>query len=1784
MAEITQLKSSPYFDDYDPEVRDFLRILFRPGRAVQARELNQLQSILQMQVERFANHIFKDGSIIYGGGTTIDTLSARYLKVEDYVPSTTTEFQPSQFVGKKLKGVTSGAVALVTTYAERDGSDPKTLIIKELNGYTFQNGEELQVVVQDSGGNYIADTAYTSNVAKLISSGAYGKASTVSIADSIFYTKGIFVICPSQTVPLDKYSNVPDKKAGLVSSVQIVTENEDSTLLDNATGTYNYSAPGASRLKIILTLTSKDLNYTPSSSEDFIEILEVREGKLYKQISRPTYNELMRMLARRTFNESGNYTVRPFLLNLEDHPTDDTKLRAYLSPGLAYINGFEFETIATQYVDINKARDTASANNYGVSIYYDSYFLVSKTSADEIPNIPAFTQLTIKNVSDTTIGTCYARSLEVHDSTRYKLYVFGLTLSSGTISDIKKFTYNSGAGSLTISEATTTLYGAGNNLLIYNTGFAKVSSVTDITTTYKKYFTSISVSSNQAIINVTGSETFLPDTTNYIVADSTGAHINVTGVSLSSGNQTATLTLSIASGTVNILADIRNTTSSYNLKNAVFVKTSQGYITQAATSTSILKLASYETSVDDFYNGCKIKLVSGTGSGSTLYDVSDYNGTTKEVTISGSATVGTDTYYEIVPAVTTIGTTEASKGYYVYTVSGGLDDQDIITMNGFYDGISLVRVMKNMTTYNDWFDSSKNITYLFEFNNGQTDEMYGPCSIKLKTGNTLPDGTVLHIFVSRFTHVINDGFFIANSYPNDNGVYFYTDADGNQIDLKNAVDFRPTYDGTAFLTPCKFPKPYSLMSADITYYLGKVVKLIATADGTFTVLEGISSLNPKPPADVDYGMTLYVITLSPYTYNKNYAKAKYIENKRYTMRDIGKLEKRIENLEYYTSLSLLENSAASLDVKDGAGNTRFKNGILVDSFEGHSVGDVLNPDYACSIDPTKKELRPMFKQRAFSLYNLSNSGVTISSNGIATKSYTLESFISQTKATKKVNINPYSVFLWRGSLTLTPSSDIWKDTKVRPTNISNQNGANNNLFSSTVWNSIFNEWNGNWRGVSTTSRPEMVQQTEVVETWEPDLMPLGNMEIWMRNAGNARLSWRDPLTGAALTTPIYVFWQRMADGSERPTSTIPARRMTQNRVVSRPTGNTVVTTREERPTIQITNTNLGNVVVNVDFIPYIRPRSVSFTATGMKPNTTIYAFFDDVAVNQYITGTLTTNANGTVSGIFNIPANKFLTGERLFRLTDSPTNNREQETTFAEAKYLAQGLEEEEVTLNIPTPTIGIESRTTTRVVQPLDPLAQSFFVDPIIYPEGIFVKEVDVYFAKKDNAIPVMLQIRENINGYPSNVDIVAEVLKPASSVNVDATSAATATTFSFPNPVYLKPGEYSLVLISNSDNYEAWVAKIGEKDVSSNILVSAQPYVGSLFKSQNASTWTAEQTEDLKFVIRKCAFTTGSYELILSDFVNTNETDIYTTVPLLQEATSGTNILYLGNMDERNVVLGSIVEHASIPGGTTITTINYVDNKVTLSQNITANISSGATIGVRRKADAETNTNRMDLFKANVSVFNPFNSATSEYSFVSKLWGSGSLETTYTPITIENNYEFDSPRQVDVATESFRLKISGNVGNKHVSPVINMNRNYIVSVENVINSPTTVTETTATGGNALCRYIIKKTTLENASSYLKVYMDLYRPISTDVKVFYRVLLQSDNVTLDEKAWTEMNCTESLTNVYSNSETDFFETTWAPSSNDLGDFNEYQIKIVLLSSNTSVIPKVKNLRTIALD
>lgn len=308
------LDSFPYYDDFSA-AKGFHKILFVPGNPVQARELNQIQSIIQEQIKKMGNHFFQNGTVIIPGHTFYDN-TVKYVKVETTYESTNVETYLSNVVGSIIEGASSGVSALVVHAEKSTENDPVTLFIK----YVGANGSTETF----TAGEKISDGSYNFTVA---TTDAYiGDSSIVTVNEGVYYINGYFVGVSKQIVPVSKYSSTPSATVGLTFNESIVTAKDDETLYDNAQGFYNYTAPGADRYKIELTLTVKDANYsvTANASElSFIDLLQVINGQIQYQYNNTKYAEFERIFARRTYEESGDYVVKDFSFKVRNYRSNN---------------------------------------------------------------------------------------------------------------------------------------------------------------------------------------------------------------------------------------------------------------------------------------------------------------------------------------------------------------------------------------------------------------------------------------------------------------------------------------------------------------------------------------------------------------------------------------------------------------------------------------------------------------------------------------------------------------------------------------------------------------------------------------------------------------------------------------------------------------------------------------------------------------------------------------------------------------------------------------------------------------------------------------------------------------------------------------------------------------------------------------------------------------------------------------------------------------------------------------------------------------------------------------------------------------------------------------------------------------------------------------------------------------------------------------------------------------------------------------------------------------------
>lgn len=2019
MPSPTDFNLSPYFDDYDP-TKKYHRILFRPGYAVQARELTQSQSLLQNQIERISDHLFEKGAMVIPGEIGFD-LNYSAVKLTSKTFTSITDY-----VGLILTGATSGVEATCVNAVATDGTDPDTLFVKYSSTGTnntsvsFTNGETINATTSDNP--TILATA-------VVNSTATGSAA--SIAEGSYYINGFHVSVNSQTIILDKYTNSPSYRVGLEITESFVTPNDDASLNDNAQGSTNVNAPGAHRFKINLSLSKRAL--TSVDDANFVELLRLKNGIRSNQTTSTAYSVLEDTLARRTYDQAGDYTVKDFDIDVREHLLDgnnrgiysvgdggdSTKLALGLAPGKAYVKGYEIEKIGTNYVEIDKARDFDTENNFRTRFDVQNYVNVTNVygtpdvgyvsgDTEAFKNVNLFdTATSVRGTQQSTtgakvpqIGRAKSRGFELNNGIASSFIFASSSLTSAVykhyLFDIEMFTHLNvtTAPSFTNGEkvtgGTSGAYGYVQSLTstksatITGVTQANPGVVTAVAHTFKEG-QQVTISSVTGMTQLNGNVYTVrnPATDSFELYDIDGlTKIDTSGFTSYSSGGTAThgvVVLNNVIGTFSAGETITGATSSvtaviqrnavgfngvqsfnFNQVKQIGMSGSPTYTADTSTDASFgdsyqlygqVSVANSGTTITGFGTLFNTELVIGdsitftTDAGTSITRIieSISSNTSLELSVAvGGSDVSTKTtavrhrgilqggnknisifklpYSRIKTQKTTKNAGQSDTNFYVRrnftaslsngsaTISAGTNEifagaaekdfivsvmtssgsavagnvlsisgnngngNPIFTLGGSPTGKTLTldfgsaygtAKIKILATVSRGVTSSKtktlnagstlsvssqstiqsgliglgkadvyklnsvymspdfstpattshtNITSRFTLDTGQRDNFYDIGRIKLNSGALVPTGRLLINF-DYFSHGSGDYFDIDSYSINYSDIPSYTsDTTGAYYDLRDCLDFRPRVDDASTIISSTQDRQYSGTGAsivdviqfnsdvtsDFEYYLPRTDKLFLDNLGNFKIVKGASSLSPQLPKNLDNAMQLSTIFLNPYTLNTNDLIIQKVDNKRYTMRDIGRLETRISNVEYYTQLSLLETQTQNLQIQDAQGFDRFKNGFIVDNMTGHGVGDPTNLDYKVSMDMSNGLMRPMFNSESVQFIEAGSDGSTITDSkransnykktgALITLPYTEVTSIEQPYASHYENVNPFSVFTWAGSVTLDPPSDEWKETNRVPDLIVNQQGSYDTLLNtlgnpnlqSVEIDTIWNEWQDTWVGTP-------------VETTTQGSSYIGRV-------GGTTVRFAD-ITN---TTAQQVSQTRTGIRS----AIVP----------------------------QIVQTSLGDKVLSVGFVPFIRSRTINFTATRLKPNTKVYPFFDNVAITSYVTptggslgGDLISDNNGALSGSFTIPdplvdSNpRWRTGKKIFRLTTNSTNGDTNVETSAEGEYNAQGLlntvqntiiSTRESTLSRQTVTdtqniTRTSTRTTTEVIQWIDPIAQTFLVDDT---GGVFATSIDIYFKSKDTNIPVTLQVREVVNGYPSRTIVpFGEVVLNPSSVNIsdDATSA---TRFTFPSPVYLQEKtEYSFCLLSNSNNYNAFVATIGRTQIGSDRTISVNPYAGVYFKSQNGSTWTADQTTDIKFKINRAEFenTTGTVTLV-------NDVVPVRTLPNNSLRTTNTSgVIRVFHRNHGMHGTNNSVTIAGVPAGTyngiPHTAINgtytSISNVTLDSYDITTAGTATASGDIGGTTVTATQNRLFDL--ANLTIQTLTVPGTSiNYNMLTttgkSIHGSESEFTTTTlsnalSITPGSNIFFTTPQMVASqinetnnmgGSKSLYTNLTLTTTNTKVSPVIDTARMSMIAVQNRLNNPTSsntpnfVDDTAPTGSSTAGIYVTKSVILENASTALDVRLTANVRTSSTIKVYYRVTSSAEVRNINELAWTPFNTDGSSDISVTPAQDDFTFKEYKYSDENITQFTAFQIKVVLKGTNSAHPPLVRDLRGIAL-
>ena len=793
-----------------------------------------------------------------------------------------------------------------------------------------------------------------------------------------------------------------------------------------------------------------------------------------------------------------------------------------------------------------------------------------------------------------------------------------------------------------------------------------------------------------------------------------------------------------------------------------------------------------------------------------------------------------------------------------------------------------------------------NITDRYSLDKGQREQFYDYSRIVRRSTFGAPTGQLLIVYNQYQVPAADSGdVYTVESYDDER---FSQDIPHlkNGLRATDTIDFRPRVQnwgttatsspfawasrqfGTAGVNPTLVVAPGEASVLGMSYYLPRIDKLVLTPGldedgiardkrGKFEIIQGVGSLQPGVPATIDNSMHVANIILPAYLYDPDDARVVLVDNRRYTMRDIGKIEDRVENLEITTSLSLLELDTKTLQVQDADGLSRFKTGFFVDDFKSNAFVDIDNDDCKVDVKTDDKELRvPLdfftVKPELALSPDINTNTADFSSNlnlldsnlqktgDLITLKYEEDGWIEQPLASRVENVNPFNMVEYIGFIELNPSADTW----VR------------NVYVDGGERTVTGE-RGGFVGeyidtVQIGSRPDTHIRSRNVAFSANALRPVARFYPFFD--GTSGIDIVPKLLEVSMDTGIFSNGETIEayNGSTLVASfrTCQPNHKTGPNLAPATTFNAnPYNTAIDLPTSYAAS----STVVNVDVASLVEEAQGQYF--GYVEKGTVLVGASSGAQATITDLKLVADTFGDLFGAFWFrnplatppPSLRFRTGTRSFKLTSSESNAEPLPGSLlissGETTYRTSGI-------------VDIYSQTLVRVVAPpppprrCDPLAQTFTTDT---SSGCFLTSVDLFMANKDASQKLRVELRTVELGTPTAIlvqEFSAVTLDP-SQINT-STDGTVATNVKFPSPIWLEPDtEYALVLLApTSDLYESWIAKMGERTVNTttlpdaeSVMVTRQYLGGSLFKSQNGTIWTPSQFEDMKFKLYKAQFT---------------------------------------------------------------------------------------------------------------------------------------------------------------------------------------------------------------------------------------------------------------------------------------------------------------------------------------
>ena len=1661
---------SPYFDDYD-ESKLFQRILFKPGYAVQARELTQLQTILQNQVTRLGNHMFSDGDMVIPGGVHYDN-KYHYVKVDaSYTDAASTTFDAetytsAQLIGATIAGSTSTVAGVVVGFTTSVGSDPVTLFVKYNSSgsigtsKTFANGEELSTSLNG------VTLKFKSNAAT-----STGTGSAVSVEQGVYFVRGQFALVQSSTVILEKYSASASNKVGFAVTESAVTATNDTTLNDNASGGYsNYNAPGADRYKLELTLAKHA--ETAVIASDFVELMVIRGGKVAKVKERTTFSLINDAIAVKTRDEAGDYTVRPYITTAADHASDTTKFTLKIAPGKAVVDGYTHEMTDTFSVDVSKPRTVAHNDDIATSVRYGNYVPITITSG-VFPDMRFLPEVNLRDGA-TKIGTCRLRNIEhvsgTGAATVYNAYIFDVKMDTDqSFRNVTKITVGTTTfiATLTAADGASTILGISDNKSVYTIPYARIkdtlnvgSTATATTVTYMNYQELIPANATHVDISVVdGSvetfESILPS--DYIV------------IPINAGS------------------------SAFGVPQVV----TPTYVTGKTT----------------------VRLTVAGRSGDTL---AVWSKITKVGSIPKTKTL-TENYAEAMSWVS------GQRGYKLHRADGWK--------------------LKSVVT--DAAAGSVDITHQFQFDGGQRDNFYDVSYINMKSNFTpLTTGTFV-VTYDHFTHSVAGNYFTIDSYPANISYDEIANHKWNGVDLRDQFDFRSrignsgvSYSATGAIR-CEVPAVGSSILHNAHYYLPRTDSLFIDNAGNFGITTGANESSATTPEVPGNAMKIYDIVMPGYVKNSTDLALRHIDNKRFTMQDIGEIEDRVDRLEYYTSLTNLEQATLNSNIVTSTNVQRWKSGFMVDSFMDHSKSDNATADNEMAIDPQNGELRPSFNEKNVRLImDTGTSAGVVKKGDVVMLPYSSTELINQPYASSPITLNAHSKYNWEGNMSLSPASDEWNDREGTPESVSS-NVEILPTFNSHNWNN----WQWNWAGTRKTTgsnRINRITQSRAL---------VDSISVSVNN---------DKISIAAIQT-------------------IRSRTVFFKVVGLKP------------------STRFYGFFDGTDVSSWVREEA---TYTLMSDTTTQYSnHYGSATTHPSGSSALVSDANGEIIGSFFIPntsAISFKTGDRKFTLSDDSANNATLITSQASFTYKAAGNLLNPIRSTRPGRNINDNGQL---------PIAQIFNVESpegvFITKVDLFFKTktagkspIVMQIRSVNLGVPTSKMIPfAEVTVLPADVLVSANAA--SSTLFEFATPVYLEGGKDYAIALISDSSDYEIWTAGVNEVNLGTTYKV-HKQVTAGSLYNDGTEKDHDFKFKlYKAAFNTSQAGSLilnNAILPTRLLTTNP----ISTVNGTAELHVYHKNHGFH---NGSKVTISGVAAD----IGGIA-YGVINGTHTVTEAETDVYRMDSSSNATITAATSTAVGGGSTTHATENSAFNTLYPyIEDMVLSDTSLAWSHKLTTGKSLGGTetpySLASAYTGFTPNVNHNFGSSMLVATAdnetthmsgAKSTVIRATLNTTNANLSPIIDLDRASLYAIGNRINNPRDgagvavtgqnivepfVAETLSNNTSSKSKWISKPVSLLNSSTGLNVRMDVNRPEGSYVEVYYRAVRDGEEIDINDRAWVAMTA-PSVINTDNDYDT-FREYEFV--ADTLEPFSNFSIKIVFKSDNTSAVPRARDFRVVAL-